>query len=391
MVCFSSAFFGCSIHNRRIFIYESKAESVFVIQMRISILIFVIGIILLIGGVLLAVMAPATAAWTPKSETIATEKPLPTSAGWESKSESLIDQTIMVSSYETYDYWFGNKPFTFWEAKDFEITGTATEQSSPQRLFNFHVLDSTNFDLWKAGSPYTFYYETKGETSVTFDFSIAAENAVPDSFYFVIEENAPEAKPTVHAIATISWVEKTSVYDSSEYYTYYGAIVIEESKDFVLKGNASEASGKNFNFYIFDSANYWNWIDGAAYTSYVEERDVTSTSFSVSLEKEEATSMIYFVAEDPLVDKSETVQFSATLEWSEKETIAATIGGLVFGGIIASLGMVIALIAGIVALVSRPTVEAKPMRTCLGCGMQIPIDYAVCPYCGKKVEKPPSS
>jgi len=37
---------------------------------------------------------------------------------------------------------------------------------------------------------------------------------------------------------------------------------------------------------------------------------------------------------------------------------------------------------------TRPKVKAaKQMRTCLGCGMQIPIDYAVCPHCGKKVEK----
>ena len=359
--------------------------------MRIPILIFVIGIIMLISGVLLAIMAPATATWKPKSEKIATEKPLPTSAGWKSENESLIDQAIMVSSYETYDYRFEYKPFIFREAKNFLITGTATEQSSPQRLFNFYVLNSTNFDLWKAGSPYTSYYEAKGKTSITFNFFIAAEDAVPDNFYFVVEEYAPGAKPGVHVNATISWVEKASVYDSSEYYTYYGTIVIEESKDFVLKGNASEASGEKFNFYIFDSTNYWNWIDGIAYTSYLEKTDVTSTSFSISLEQEQATSIIYFVAEDPLIDKSETVKFSGTLEWNEKETIATTVGGIVFGSIIASLGIIVALIAGIVALVSKPTVKAKPTRTCLGCGMQIPIDYAVCPYCGKKVEKPPSS
>jgi hypothetical protein len=35
---------------------------------------------------------------------------------------------------------------------------------------------------------------------------------------------------------------------------------------------------------------------------------------------------------------------------------------------------------------TRPVVKTKPTRTCLGCGMQIPVDYAVCPHCGKKVE-----
>jgi hypothetical protein len=34
---------------------------------------------------------------------------------------------------------------------------------------------------------------------------------------------------------------------------------------------------------------------------------------------------------------------------------------------------------------TRPMVKTKPMRTCLGCGAQIPMEYAVCPHCGRKV------
>lgn len=36
---------------------------------------------------------------------------------------------------------------------------------------------------------------------------------------------------------------------------------------------------------------------------------------------------------------------------------------------------------------TRPKVKAKEMRTCIGCGRHIPVDYAVCPHCGKKIEK----
>jgi len=43
--------------------------------------------------------------------------------------------------------------------------------------------------------------------------------------------------------------------------------------------------------------------------------------------------------------------------------------------------------AALIYYFTRPKVRTTQMRTCLGCGRQIPLDYAVCPHCGKKVEK----
>ncbi|MEM1558572.1 MAG: hypothetical protein QXG12_08265, partial [Thermoproteota archaeon] len=43
--------------------------------------------------------------------------------------------------------------------------------------------------------------------------------------------------------------------DSSKDYVYYGIPIVEEAKDFVLRGSVSELTGKNFNFYILDSTN----------------------------------------------------------------------------------------------------------------------------------------
>jgi len=309
---------------------------------------------MLIGGIVLAIAAPTTVTWKPKSDALASEKALAVSAGWTSKGKSLIDKVITVDYYETYDYWFGYKPFIFEEAKDFIITGTAIEQSSPQLWFNFYVFDSVNFDLWKAGATYTAYYEAEGKTSVNFSFSIATKDAVPDTFYFVVEEYALGVKPVVRVTTTISWAEKASIYDCSEYYAHYWTLIIEESKDFVLEGNALEVANKKFNFYILDSTNYWNWYEGKSYNAYFERKNVTSTSFSVSLSKEQATSTIYFVAENPLKDTDETVKFSATLKWNEKATIAATIGGWILGGIIAFLGFIVIIIAGVAALVFKP-------------------------------------
>jgi len=322
--------------------------------MRIPVVIFFIGVIMLIGGIVLAVAIPATVTWQPKGEVLASEKPLEVSAGWNSKSESLIDKVITVDYYETYDYWFASKPFIFVEAKNFKITGTATEQSSPQLWFNLYIFDSVNFDLWKAGSTYTSYYEAEGKTSVNFSFSIATKDSLPDMFYFVAEQYSLGEFPVVRVTATISWVEKTSIYDSSEYYANYWTLIIEESKDFVLEGNASEIAGKKFNFCILDSANYGNWIGGTAYSSYFEKKNTTSTSFSIPLTKEQATSTIYFVAENSLLDTNETVKFSATLEWNEKATIAATVGGIILGGIIAFLGIIVIIIAGVAALIFKP-------------------------------------
>jgi hypothetical protein len=256
--------------------------------MRIPVVIFIVGVIILIAGIALAVVAPATVTWQPKSEVLASEKPLEVSAGWNSKSESLIDKVITVDYYETYDYWFGYKPLLFDEAKSFVITGTATEQSSPQLWFNFYIFDSVNFDLWKAGSTYTSYYKAEGKTSVNFNFSIATKDKLPDTFYFVAEEYSLGVKPVVRATATIGWIEKASIYDCSEYFMSWEILLtIEEAKDFVLTGSATEVANKKFNFLIFDTTNYFNWIGNKAYSAYYEKKNVTTTSFSIPLTKDE--------------------------------------------------------------------------------------------------------
>src|SRR5271157_550730 len=46
--------------------------------------------------------------------------------------------------------------------------------------------------------------------------------------------------------------------------------------------------------------------------------------------------------------------------------------------------------AAILYYFTRPktitTITSTPMRTCLGCGAQIRMDYAVCPHCGRRVD-----
>lgn len=332
--------------------------------MRIPVVIFIIGVIMLAGGILLVFAVPATVTWKPKSEVLASEKLLAVSAGWNSESDNLVDEVITVLTWSTYDYALAFTPYIYKEAKDFVITGSAIEQSSPQRLFNFYVFDSVNFDLWKAGTSYTSYYEVEGKISVSFSFSIATEDAVPNTLYFVTEEYVVGVKPVVRLTSTISWVERASIYDCSEYFMNWEIVLtLEEAKDFILKGTVTEDGNNKFNFYIFDTTNYFNWIGGESYTSYYEVKNVATTSFSVPLTRDEASSMFYFVAENPLLDISETIKVSATIEWNEKATITATVGGIVLGGIIAFLGFILIIIAGVAALVFKPKAPAPTPPT----------------------------
>jgi hypothetical protein len=321
--------------------------------MRATKIAFVLGVILLCAGIAIAAIAPAAVTWELKSKTLADKENLAVSPGWKTKTESLIDQVITVDIWETYDYWFAT-PLVFGEAKDFVVSGTATEQSSPQRWFNFYVFDSVNFDLWKAGASYTAYYEVKGVTYASFTISIAKKEEVPTTFYFVVEQHVTGVKPTVRVTATISWAEKASILDCSAKFSSLPPLIIEESKDFVLKGNATEVSGYRFNFYIMNLDNYMAWSSGRAYASYFEQKNVTETSFTIQLTKDQATSTIYFIVENPLRDVNETVKISATLEWQEKATIAATLGGWMLGGIIAIIGIIIIIVAGIATLVFKP-------------------------------------
>lgn len=317
----------------------------------------VIGVILIILGLVLVFAVPASVTWKPKSEVLADEKSLLVAPRWNSTSKELTDQVLTVPTWSTYDYGLVS-PHIYEDAKDFVIEGTAVEQSSPQLWFNFYIFDSPNFDLWKEGKSYEEYYEdTQGKTSLSFSFSIATDDELPGLFYFVIEPNVVGVKPTVRVNATISWIEKTPLYSCSKYFLTW-EFTFEETKDFVLKGNATEVGSHEFNFYIFDSSNYFDWKADELYTAFYEKKGVTSTSFNVSLTEDEAESIIYFAVENPLTDIEETVKVSAEITYQEKATIAGALGGLILGGIVGFIGFIILIISAVAHFISKP--ESKP-------------------------------
>ena len=151
-------------------------------------IVFIIGLILFILGIVFMITAPATASWEQKKQTLVDGKTLTVSAGWKTNSRKLIKEVLSVERFSNYDWRYGFSPFLFGEAKDFVITGSAVEQSSPQRAFNFYVFDSVNYDLWEKGKAYKAFYEDRGKTSISFTFSIASKDALPSSFCFVVEQ-----------------------------------------------------------------------------------------------------------------------------------------------------------------------------------------------------------
>jgi ribosomal protein L40E len=209
-----------------------------------------------------------------------------------------------------------------------------------------------NFDLWREHKSYKAYYEDKGKTSVSFTFSIASKGDIPNSLCFLVEE--VHTRPTVLVNATISWTEKSPKTRCSEYVSSSPTLFIEEAKDFKLRGNATEANGNRFNFYIMDSSNYWNWITDKAYVAIFEQKNINPVNFDVPLTKDQAGSTLYFVVENPLKDVNESVIVNAVLEWQEKPTVSATLGGWVLGSFIAVIGFIIIIIAGIASLVFKP-------------------------------------
>lgn len=322
--------------------------------MRVSKILFIAGLIILIMGIIIAIIAPGAATWEPKSKTLVDRETLAVSAGWKSNSKKLVEEVLSVEPYFKYDAGWGAAPFFFGEEKDFVITGSVVEQSSPQRPFNFYVFDSVNYDLWEKGLAYKAFYEDKGKTSISFTFSIASKEALPSSFYFVVEQHNSGVRPTVLVNSTISWTEKSSKTECSEYASSLPQFLIEDVKDFRLIGNATEANGKKFNFYIMDYSNLLDWLADKSYTALFEQKNVDSVNFDFSLTEDQAKSALYFVAENPLKDVDESIVINAVLKWQEKATISTTLGGWIVGSTIAFIGFIIMIIAGIASIVFKP-------------------------------------
>lgn len=314
---------------------------------------FIAGLILLVVGIF-AIMAPADDGWASRSRILVEGKTLSVSAGWKTGSEKLVEKVLRVETSLKYEACWGATPPFSGEERGFVITVNAVEQSSPQKPFNFFVFDRVNFDLWKAGLSYKAYFEEKGKTSVNINFSIALKENLPDAIYFVVEEHEPGVEPTVFVDSTISWIERSSRTDCTGYVASTPQVLIEEAKDFRLRGNVTEMNGNRFNFYVMAYSNYWDWLAGKNYTTILEQENVNSLSFDISLTEDQVGSAfsVCFVVENPLKDVDEKIIINAALEWQEKTTVSTIFERKIIGSVMASIGLIMTL-AGIALLVFK--------------------------------------
>lgn len=154
-----------------------------------------------------------------------------------------------------------------------------------------------------------------------------------------------------------TWKSKSSdLYDSVvtvrvgqkyRYVPYFWPLTMGETKDFTVKGNITEATGHQFNFYVFNVTNYESWLaKKLPYVSYIEVKNVTAYSFLVLPTKEDS-SILRFVVEDRGAVDIET-KLSAKMEWSEKQIIKPIIPGLfIFGESVGIIGFIIIVVAAV--------------------------------------------
>ncbi len=205
---------------------------------------------------------------------------------------------------------------------------------------------------------YTPYYEEKDISTITFSVPFPREKAF-SGIHFVVENLEIDIDSVVELSATLSWVEKASIDDYSNFFDTSGVgLEFGEVRDIVLRVEAQEMDSNQFNFYVFDSTNYFNWKDDRDYAPYYEETNISTTSFDIPLTLEQADTIIYFTVENPLKDIQETVHVSASLEWDEEVTAGLAIGGSSAGGVVAFIGLVVMIAGGIATLVlKRKTTE----------------------------------
>ncbi|MBO3800261.1 MAG: hypothetical protein FGF52_04335 [Candidatus Brockarchaeota archaeon] len=158
-------------------------------------ILFVLGLVLLILGIIMVFISPSLVkvAWEPSS--ISVEKTLGILARLkeEAKSVSLVEDAISVrpTYWEylnnwsgTYWFYFALSPLILGDAKNIVVSGTAVEQHSPTRVFDFYVFDSSNFEIWRNGLASEAYYKGSGASSYSFAKAFNSKEELPSLFYF---------------------------------------------------------------------------------------------------------------------------------------------------------------------------------------------------------------
>ena len=175
--------------------------------MRTALAFFTLGLIVLVGGVVLALFVPP-----------------PVIVEWETKSKFLAKQEILHFEY----YWINKtsyaspslSSFSFdEEAKDFVVKGEAREIHN--NLFNFYILDGHNQLMWVEGNPYESIFEAEKVSQTT--FAVPINPHAYSYLFFGVENPQPDINVTVKLTAYLEYKEKTTV--ASAQYTILGGVI----------------------------------------------------------------------------------------------------------------------------------------------------------------------
>jgi hypothetical protein len=341
--------------------------------MKISKALFIFGLVLLVLGIVLVVASPSLVTWKQKEEPI--EKTFRLLSRWklQEKSAILVNDEINTVKpyyfewlggwYSTYGYWFCSSPWIYGEAKNIVISWNAKEISTPSRIFNFYVFDKKNFNLWIENFSSTAYYVGTGSNTYSFSLTFDKKEELPDSFYYVVVVPSTELNPSaseealkrvveVNVIARWTEVEEGWKSDYAGYYAFYYLAGLSERRNFVLEGNVAEQNSNTFNFYIMDYSNNENFWSDKPYSAYYEKKGISTDSFSISPTEVQLKNNVYFIVENPNTNINETIVLKAKLTYEETD-YSASRGALIFGGILAALGLIVVIAAGVATIIFK--------------------------------------
>lgn len=166
--------------------------------MRVSKAVFVIGLILLVLGVVIALAPMSTETWDHKEQPFV-EEVLTVSAGF-----SLFPFQKIVLIPES--------------SKNIAVSGTVRELNG--KNFDFYIFNKRNYELWVANASYQGYGQAKDTSSYSVAFSPTRDDAI-NVLYFVVVNKNPFLGPSVSVEFSIkiSWDERS-------YSTVLGGLVV---------------------------------------------------------------------------------------------------------------------------------------------------------------------
>jgi hypothetical protein len=156
--------------------------------MKASKILFVIGLLVLVVGIVIAIIPTAV-------ET------------WQKKEQPLVESVITVLG-GGHLFPLQNLVFMAEGSKDILVSGTVRELKGVR--FDFYAFNKKNYELWVAKASYKSYVEVKDVSSYSVSFSPTRED-VASALYLVVVNKNPVLGPTISVEYSIkiSWSERS--------------------------------------------------------------------------------------------------------------------------------------------------------------------------------------